>query len=167
MLNLTLRHEFDCTTDMFWTIFFDKDFNLALFRDTLDFSRFEVLEQRETDKEIIRRVSASPKLDVPAPVAKLLGPGFSYVEEGTFDRASKRWQWKTIPSAMKDKLRQTGTVVAEEAGESRCRRVAHIEAEAKIFGIGGMVESTLEKSLRAGWDKSADFMRTWIKDKAR
>ena len=34
--------------------------------------------------------------------------------------------------------------------------------EAKIFGVGGLIESSAEKQLREGWDKSAVFMNKWL-----
>ena len=39
-----------------------------------------------------------------------------------------------------------------------------IVAEAKVFGVGGMIESSFEKSFRTGWQNSADFINKWVKD---
>src|SRR5262249_47704120 len=121
MVKFTLTHEIDCAVETFWKIFFDRPFNEALFREGLSFPRFEIVEQRESDKEIYRKVSGTPKMDAPAPVAKLLGPGFGYVEEGTFDKATRTWSYKITPSALADKLRNEGVMRVEPAGEGRCR----------------------------------------------
>jgi hypothetical protein len=42
------------------------------------------------------------------------------------------------------------------------RRVAEILIEAKVFAVGGLIESSAEKQLRDGWDKSAVFMNRWL-----
>lgn len=162
MKTFTLVHEIATDVDGFWQAFFDKDYNVALYSEGLHFPKYEVLSFEETDKEIRRKVRVTPKLDVPGPIAKLLGDGFAYMEEGTFDRAAKIWRWQNVPS---DKLLTKGTIRAEAAGEGKCRRIGDFTVEGKIFGLGGMLESTLEKNLRNGWDKSASFLSAWAAKK--
>jgi hypothetical protein len=164
MSKFTLTHEIHCDPASFWKLFFDRDFNQALFKQHLGFPEFQVVEQRENEREIYRKVAGTPKMDVPGPVAKVLGTSFSYSEEGTFDKATQTWRWKMTPSAMPDKLRNEGVVRIEPAGEGRCRRISEIVAEAKVFGIGGLIEGAAEKNLRDGWDKSAQFMNQWIRE---
>jgi hypothetical protein len=55
-----------------------------------------------------------------------------------------------------------GTVRAERVSDTKCRRVAEMSVEAKIFGLGGIIEGASEKQLREGWDKSASFMNKWV-----
>jgi hypothetical protein len=64
---------------------------------------------------------------------------------------------------MADKVKTFGDVHAEPAGEGKVKRISAFSYEAKIFAIGGLVESSLEKSLRSGWDKSAVFFNDWLK----
>ena len=161
---ITLTHEIECDPETFWKLFLDKTFNEKMFKEALGFPRYDVVDQRETDKEVVRKVSGQPKLDAPGPVQKLLGSSFSFVEEGRFDKTSKVWHWKMIPSTMADKLRTEGTIRVEPAGEGKCRRIADISMEAKVFGVGGMLESTTEKNMRQGYDASARFMNQWIRD---
>ncbi len=167
MGKFTVTHEINCDVDTFWKVFFDKSFNDKLYLETLGFPEFKVLEQNETDQRITRKVAATPKMEVPGPVAKLLGSNFRFTEEGTFDRATKTWRWKTIPSTMADKLRNEGTLRVEAAGPNKVRRVAEIEVEAKIFGVGGLMESSAEKQLRQGWDESATFMNKYLGENTR
>jgi hypothetical protein len=164
MGKFTVTHEIHCNDDTFWKVFFDRDFNTKLFLDNLHFPEYSILEQRETDREIVRKVSGMPKLDMPGPVLKILGPGFKYVEEGTFDKATKRWRFQMTPNVLPGKLRNTGTMRIEPIGEGRVRRIADIEVEAKIFGVGGLIESSGEKQMRLGWDSSAIFMNRWLKE---
>lgn len=162
MSTFTISHEFNSDADTFWKTFFDREFNEKLYKEHLQFSHYEIVEQRETDREILRKVKGTPKLNVPGPVAKLLGNGFSYVEEGKLDKATKLWSWKMIPSALGDKMRNEGVVRIEPIGPDRIRRVAEITIEVKMFGVGGLIESSAEKQLREGWDASAPFFQKWI-----
>jgi hypothetical protein len=101
-------------------------------------------------------------MNMPGPVAKLMGSNFSYKEEGSFDKATKIWSWKLIPSTLADKMRNEGSVRVEAVGDDKVRRVAELLIEAKIFGLGGLIESSAEKQLRDGWDQSAVYMNKYI-----
>jgi hypothetical protein len=162
MGKFTLTHEINCNEETFWKIFFDKTFNETLFREGLQFPDYRILEQRETDTEIFRKVAGQPKLNMPGPVMKVLGSGFRYVEEGLFNKATKLWSWKMIPSTMADKMRNEGTMRIEPIGDSKVRRITDMVLEAKIMLVGGLMESSGEKSMREGWNDSAVFMNKWI-----
>lgn len=167
MAKFTVTHEINCDEETFWKLFFDKDFNEQLYKTQLGFPEFTIVEQRDNDHETFRKVSGQPKLDLPGPVAKVLGSGFRYTENGTLDKGAKIWRWKMTPSTMADKLRNEGEMRIERVGDNKVRRVASIFIEAKIFGIGGLLESTTEKELRKGWDESAVFMNKWLADPSK
>jgi hypothetical protein len=93
-----------------------------------------------------------------------MGDGFGYLEEGRMTRGTNLWSFKTTPNAMADKLTNEGTVRVEPAGAGKVKRIADVRIEARIFGVGGMVEGAVEKDYRDGWDKSAAFMNRWLRD---
>lgn len=161
-----MTHEIHCDVDTFWKLFFDKEFNERQYKEALGFPEFSVVEQRETDTQITRRAAGMPKMNMPGPVQKVLGSNFRYVEDGTFDKATKTWRWKMTPSVLAEKLRQEGTLRVEAVGDNKVRRVAELINEAKIFGVGGLIESAGEKQLRDGWDTSAAFMNQYLKQQA-
>ena len=162
MVKFTLTHTINTDVDNFWKTFFDKTFNEALYLKELGFPTFKVIEQVETDKEVRRKVAGQPKMDVPGPVAKVLGSNFGYTEEGAMTLPERLWRWKMTPSTMADKMTMGGTVRCERVTDTTSRRIADLQIEAKIFGIGGLIESTSEKQMRDGWDKSAVFMNKWL-----
>jgi len=163
MGTFTMRHELECDETRFWKLLFDAEFNEALFK-ALEFPQWKLLDSKETDTEIIRHVKAQPKMDAPAAVVKLLGSSFGYDEEGRFDKAKKTLKFVIKPNVMTDKLRNEGHVSTEPRGEGKITRVVTITAEAKVFGLGGMIESSFEKSFRTGWQQSADFINKWVKE---
>ena len=162
MGKFTVTHEIHCNVEAFWKLFFDKGFNDKLYLEGLGFPAYKALEQNETETKITRRVEGTPKMNMPGPVAKLMGSNFSYKEEGSFDKATRIWTWKLIPSTLADKMRNEGSVRVEAVGDDKVRRVAELLIEAKIFGLGGLIESSAEKQLREGWDQSAVFMNKYI-----
>ncbi|KYF52582.1 hypothetical protein BE08_10465 [Sorangium cellulosum] len=162
MGKFTVTNDINCNIDTFWKLFLDKTLNEELYRKELGFPEYTILEQFETETEIVRRSAGKPKMNLPGPVEKLLGSGFRYTEEGRLNKATKVWTFKLTPSTLADKMRNEGVVRAEAIGENKTRRVAEITIEAKVFGVGGLIESSAEKELRQGWEQSAVFMNNWI-----
>ncbi len=165
MSKFTVTHTINCDAETFWKTFFDKDFNEKLYKGFLGFPDFETVEVREEEKTIFRKAKGKPKMEVPGVVAKLIGDNFRYSEEGTLDRASGKFKWKMTPSTMADKLFTSGTVWIEPAGDGKVKRFSEMNVEAKVFGVGGVLESSAEKQLRDGWDKSATFMNKYLAEK--
>lgn len=160
----TLTHELDCDADRFWEVFFDVDFTSRLYKEELGFPEWKLESEREEGNQLVRIVRATPRMDVPAAVAKLIGSGFSYVEEGRFDKTAKTYRWNIKPSTLEGKLRNEGTVRCENLGPSKSRRVVEVVLEAKVFGVGGLIEGAVEKGLREGWEKSASSTNRWVKE---
>ncbi len=164
MGKFTMTHDLDCDVDKFWHLFlYENDFNEKLFKE-LEFPEWKLVEQREEGNIVHRVVKAIPKMDAPAAVAKLLGDKFGYRETGKYDKSTKTYTFVIEPSVMTEKLRNEGVVRCEPRGEGKSKRVVDITAEAKVFGIGGMIESSFEKSYRTGWGKSAEFINRWVKE---
>lgn len=162
MGNFTITHVINCDAETFWKVFLDKAFTEQLFREALGFPQFQIVDQKDTGTQVTRRISGVPKMNVPGPVAKLLGANFGYVEDGVLDKAKGTWTWKITPSSLADKLRQEGSMRLEPMGTDKVQRIASMVNEAKVFGLGGLIESATEKGLREGWEASATFMNQYL-----
>jgi hypothetical protein len=55
-----------------------------------------------------------------------------------------------------------GTVRVEAAGDGRCRRTDDFSIEAKLFGLGGLIESSIEKELQTARAKEYAFLARWV-----
>lgn len=163
MATFTMKHELACDCERFWKLFFDADFNVALYK-ALEFPEWTLLDSKETDTEVVRSFRARPKMVAPAAVVKLLGSSFGYSEVSRFDKATKTIKFVIKTNTLTDKLRNEGTVKCEPRGAGKSLRVVEITAEAKVFGVGGMIESAFEKSFRSGWQQSAEFTNRWVTD---
>lgn len=157
-----------CAPVTFWASFFDESYLRALYLDELESRAFAVLEIADTT----RKLRIVPKMNLPAPVAKLIGESFAYEEHGTLDRAANQWAWQMVQPAnldpkskpRKDAVTMHGTVSIEPAGDDHCRRTDHFTVEAKIFGLGGLIESSIEKELRSGRAKEYAFLARWVEE---
>ncbi|MCA9651417.1 MAG: DUF2505 domain-containing protein [Myxococcales bacterium] len=162
MLEFTLRHTIDCNPARFWELFLDADWTQALFDDGLNF-RCEVGPVEEVAGGVRRReMRVVPKVDLPGPVAKLFGDKLGYTERARLDTAKEVWSYELTLNMLADKIRLGGEMTLEPRGDERVTRVSKMWVEAKIFGIGGLVEKAAEKNMRDGWDKSAVWMNRWL-----
>lgn len=158
-----------CTPEIFWQVFFDQSYTRALFLDELKFKDFSVLELTDTT----RKIRAVPKLKLPSVIEKLIGDSFAYEEHGTLDRAKGVWTWRMVPPANLDPTKKPkkeivstrGTVRVEALAGGQCRRSDEVAVEAKMFGIGGIIEGTVEKELRASWAKEFAFLGRWLEQR--
>lgn len=166
MPEVTLRHEIDTDEDTFWSkIVFDEAFNKKLYEGALKFPGWKLLDSKEDDAKIVRRVQVDPPVgDLPGPVKKVIGDRLAYTEEGTFDKKSKRYSFKVTPSTMADKTKVTGELWAEKVGDKKIRRMCRISVEVKVFMVGGMVEERIMSDLRNSYDNSTAFTNQFIKD---
>lgn len=162
MKNIHIAHEINCSPAVFWKLYFDPVFSEALVREAVKAEDFKILSFDENEREIVRVTTGRPKINAPAAIQKVIGANFSYTERGVFDKASQTWTWKISLSAFTDKVRNEGTMRLEPLGPDRVRRIGEGVVEAKIFGMGGMMESGMEKGFREGWDAGAAFTNRWI-----
>jgi uncharacterized protein DUF2505 len=149
-----------------WKMFFDPDLERELHLTWLKSSDYRVLESRDSDAEIVRKIRVVPKLDLPGPVAKLIGSGFAYTEAGNFDRKAQVWRSRLTPGVLSERMHAESVVRCEPAGAAACKRTCELTVDARIFGIGGVVESAFEKNLRQGWTQAAAFLNAKLKGKS-
>jgi len=158
MRKVKIQHTINCDVDTFWEVFFDGEFTDQLYNEALAFKSFELLEQSDSS----RRLRGVPNMSMPKPVMKVLGDSFGYEERGEFDREKSEYNWKIIANVLTNKLRNEGTLRVEAAGDGKCRACDEMQIEAKIFGLGGLIESSTEKEFRDAWAKISRFMNEWV-----
>ena len=165
MTVVTITRDLPCSVEAFWTSFLDSAFVVRAFT-SIGFASYEILELREEPARLLRRAGARPPIDAPAVVQKALGPSFGYVEEGQFDRTTKSWTWSARPSVLGERSRMEGSLLVEPlsqgAGPEGCRTKFEGTIEVKMLGLGGLIESAIEKSIRASWTKFGDFCASTI-----
>jgi hypothetical protein len=160
MKKVTESFDLDCTPEHFWRVFLDENYSRALYLEQLRFKGFKLLELKDAS----RKLHLSPSLNLPGVIEKLVGDSFAYEEHGSL--AGNTWTWKMVqPSHITKKpmVQTSGTIRIEPAGEGKSRRTDDVTIEAKVFGIGGLIESTVEKELRSSWSKELPFLREWLK----
>ncbi len=166
-MKFSLRHPYLIEPEAFWRdVFFDPAYNEALYREGLHFEAFKVLDETSpADGRRTRKLAVKPKLDMPGPIKAMLGDSVDYVEDGRLDPSRPMWITKVIPSKLADKVSITNEFWLERTGPGRSDQVASFEVNVKIFGLGGVFEKFLGKTMRESYQKAADFTNQWLERK--
>jgi len=155
---LTLHQELHCSAERFWELFFDPEFSREMIVDGLGFASCEIDPVLDEGAWRKRTMRVQPKLDVPAAVAKLLGPRLGYTEHGKLDTRTQHWSYDIVLSVLSDRIRMGGKVRIESTGPNRCVRHSDLWVDVRILGVGGLVERAAEHNMRDGWNRSAAWM---------
>ncbi len=166
MKTATVSAVLPCTPETFWASFLDESYLRTLYLEELECPGFEVIEIGETS----RKLRIVPKMSFPSPVIRLVGESFAFEDHGTLDRARSAWTWRMVQPAKLDSKRKPrkgvvtmhGTIRVEAAGDRHCRRTDEFSISAKIFGLGGLIESSLAKSQRTSLAKECAFLTRWL-----
>ena len=166
-MRYTIRHTFNTDADTFWDkVFFDPEYNKALFQGHLGFKLYQVLTlDKAEDGSVHRRTECTPPVELPAAAKKLLGETMSYVEDGRFDPKTRRFTVDVQPKVAADKIKTRVVMWVEPAGDKRIDRFVEVDNTIKVFGVGGMLEGFVEKQTRANYDAAAAFTNKWIAEK--
>ena len=160
MIHPILRQPIACDVDEFWALQLDDDFNRRYFLEACKYHDYRLIERTETETTVRRRFYLSPKpAQLPAPVVKVLGVGDpSVVEDGTFDKATRRYTARWTPASMPDRLTLAARIHCEPAGAGRLERVAELDVEVRLFGVGWLVEREIVADFRRGFQTLARFV---------
>jgi hypothetical protein len=163
----TLRNILETDKDSYWAkVFFDPEYNRRLYLDALGFKGFDLLDLTGEHGGVrTRKIRVEPKTEAPAVVTKLIGGDITYVEDGRFEPTTGIWEFRTTPSKMSDKIKIRGKFWVEPRGDKKIERVCETEIEVGIFGVGGAVESFIEKTTRESYAKTERFTNAFIKEK--
>lgn len=167
MGSFTIRHTLPLDVDTFWNkVFFDEEFNRRLYLDKLRFRRFERQSFEEgQDGSRQQTLLTEPRVSMPGPIQKIVGESFYYLETGHFDPQSKRYKLNIEAPSFKDRFRLEGELWVEPKGDKSVERIFAVDCQVKIFGVGGMIESFVEKTTRESHDLAVEFTKAYAAEK--
>lgn len=160
-----MRHPMECDTDTYWRCVFDDEYSRRLYVEQLHFREFTVLEQKEDEARIHRKLRLNPPpADLPGPIQKVIGD-LSWVEEATFDKKTQRYAFVITPASKPDRTHISGEVWCEPKGDKRVERCARLKVEVKIMLVGGLVEHRVFDDTRKSYEAAARFTGQYVREK--
>lgn len=161
-MKLNIRHEYDCTPQQFWTMYWDDEF-AEMLQEGSTVQRDVVDERTEGDLSI-QRIRFTPDRELPSAVAKMIGTSkLAYDQENKYDEANGVLHWEVLPSFLPDKVKAAGRVTVEDLGNGRCAQVIDGEINVKVTFIGGQIEKAVVAEVEKSWAKTAETAREWLR----
>lgn len=156
----TVEHALQASEQQFWDeVFKSEDFNRALYIEHLGFG----YELESWDPAACsRRARIWPVTHIPKVLTGLLGGEISFVEEGVCEEPARLYEFRIIPSRLPERIDVRGRVETTPLTDRTCRRTVSIEIEVRLFGIGAVMESFLEKTIREQYDENAAFIDKYL-----
>ena len=137
------------------------DISTSLFRRPA--TEFYPAERNEAPMQLRGELQWDPKACTGCGMCSMDCPARA-IQVTVFDKKAKRMTVSVEPSVLQGKLFVSGTMHTEPAGEGQCRRIYENTVVAKVFGIGGMIESRILQDVRKSYDKAAAFTNRWVKE---
>jgi Protein of unknown function (DUF2505) len=166
MKRLTESWTLPCSAERYWDVFVDPDYSRALYLDGLRFKDYQVISNDPS----ARKLRLVPRLNLPAPLAKVIGEAFAYEQHGSLDRKTGLWTWRMAPpgdpKGKEGVVSSRGSIRVVDAGPGQCTRTDEVTLSGNVFGLGGLMESAAEKELRSSWQNEIAFLRRWLAERA-
>ena len=148
-MKFRFEHEFDVDVDRLEKAMFSEELPAFLKENMASLRDMEVLERREEDGKIVRRVRY-----VPVPLIDKVGPkkvppeAMIWVEESVYDPATKTMTFKNVPTHPKvaELMRNEGTVRLQAKGPGRSLRILEGELKISVPLLGKVAERIVFKT---------------------
>lgn len=150
---------------VFWErVFFNEGYTQALMVNGLGHKSAQVISLETASNGVVRRrMKVQPKLNIPGPIKRLLGDGFHYIEEGTYDPRRPAFISKiTLPSAPKI-IEINSTLSFADRKSGGADRQVRLAVKSSKFGLARLIETTSKGILTQQYNEAEAFTQIWLK----
>jgi len=149
------------TLDAFAEVYFSEDVN-AKAATALKLKERTLVDKIDNDDgTVTRRVKMAPAVDLPKAVHKLIGGApIEYFEVSTYD--PKTHKSKYVVESAADEVLQVQGVISFIADGTGVRRRIDGTVDAKVFGLGGIIEKFIDKEVNKSYAKVAEIIQAEI-----
>jgi hypothetical protein len=164
-----INHTFDCDLATYERLFLDSEYLRFLEKTVPNVQKIEILSCDEQGPVVKRRVRYSPK-----PGSYKVGPKTVptewtvFEEESSFDRERHEMRFSNhphIPSILRDKFSNNGTVRLTADGPGRTRRSISGEIRVRIFLLGKIAERIIHRAGADLIEQEAKAMKAWVAER--
>jgi hypothetical protein len=165
-MKYTIDQEFRCeSVERFAAVYFSETFNEVVAIELGLKERRLVEEEPVEGERVRRRVRMIPSVQLPGALKKLIGDHeINYDEVSTYDPKSHALEFY-IDSAARDRLEVKGTIRFVKTA-SGVRRLIDCEANARVFGVGGLIERLIESEVKKSYETIAKVMQRYLDEDA-
>lgn len=158
-MKLMVRHNFPCSKDTFWQMFWDEEYDRML-REVTEATR-ETLWDREEGGGRRWRMRFVPQQELPAMIARAVGTKKLIYEQESFLDANKVLHWEVFPAVVPDKVQARGTMKLVGA-DGKLERVVEGDISVRIPLVGGGIERMIHGSVLDGYERAYQVSLDWL-----
>jgi hypothetical protein len=162
MKTLNVIDEFDCSAETYWEKFMFEDAFFERLNPIIQMKKREVLERKESDTELYRKIKNTPSMELPGIISKVVGSDASYLEESWFNKTTKAYRFQISSAAAGKRLDFQGTIAIDSLGDKKCRREIRANIKVNVMFIGGKIEDHLARRLEDNYHLITKFTREEI-----
>jgi len=81
------------------------------------------------------------------------------------DRKNQRYRLEVKPRSLASKLTIQGELSVQPISERSCRRLYVARVEARVLGVGGLLEQRLLDDIEKSYNRAAVFTNRWIAER--
>ncbi len=141
-------------------VYLNPAFSRALHLEGLGFESFEITGSSNTSRD----VAATPRIDAPGFVQKVMGRSQAYTERGHL-ASDGVWRYEVKPGAAGGRITIKGALEILPRGGDACDVRFTLEASARIPLVGKKIEAFIIRQFADNLRKQEAFTRRWIAEK--
>ncbi len=159
-----IRQTIDVTPDEFWERLHKSDeYGHYLYVESLGFG----YEPIDVDHDRgVTKARIIPKVAAPDVLVKLLGADFSFVEDGALE-GDGVYRFRILPSTLAERIAVEGEMRILPEGEDKCVRYMKFRIDARVPGLGGILEKFVERSTRKSYVESHLITNRYVAERLR
>jgi Protein of unknown function (DUF2505) len=161
MSHFKLVHDQNCDPKRFWEVFFDEDYNRAIYKHVGTKER-KFLEMNDSGNSKTWILRVFPERDLPEFVKKIVKGDLGYIEHAVMDKSRNRIESRIEPTLFKDRTKINVVYTIESIGPKQVRRTFEGDVEVNIPLVGKRVEHLIIADMEKVYQSIADFTNEWL-----
>mgnify|MGYP002652667698 CR=1 FL=1 len=147
-MKFTVRTRINCSVERFWELY-ASDANTRTGALASGAVAVDIVERNgEFPQAFSRTIRMEHPVDAPGPVRKLLGETQTITDAGVYDPDARTWSYSVTPATLASKISIAGVIRAADNGDGTVDKVNELDVSVKIFGVGALVEKSIEAQTR-------------------
>ena len=161
-MRFDLVHSFGASVDEVAATLLDPEFQASLADVGSLKERAVVSERRSDDGGVVREIRCVLALNVSGAAKRFLGDSDpAWIQEETWDPATRTWDWVVRPEVARELLSARGTT-AVRGDDAKAERVVAGEVKVHVPLYGGRVESWIVEGIERAYDEEAERLTAWL-----
>jgi hypothetical protein len=160
-MDFCFSHDFDCTPEEYWAMFFDDKYNSELYLEREKMRERKELSRHEDESTLRRSIRYVPSARMPGFMEKVV-KDLSYIEHSTYYKGKDYLDMTFEAPSMKERFRMSGKFTVVPLGTRKLRREFRGEVRVDIILLGKKIETAILENLRKSFEAGTRFSREWL-----